>query len=155
MLLVGGFEHGDVSGGVASSPRSARCWQSGFCSNLGCGVAHDGVLALHVLVFLNARCESLVMPTPTAGDLLVRYERETDRYFIIDAATRVLLEGPFVRLDFAVGIANSMAYNRDRTVWRESIDQNGAVREPPTLITPRPTRAGLPEHVETTDESKQ
>ena len=71
---------------------------------------------------------------------MVRYERETDRYFVIDALSRVPLEGPFARLDFAVGIANSMACKNGGGVWRESIDQNGVVSGPPELITAQQRR---------------
>lgn len=97
------------------------------------------------------------MSLPDAGDLLIRYERETDRYFIIDAVTRVPVAGPFSRLEFAVGIANSMAYKTAASVWREHVDQHGVVAAPPQLLTPyqRPLASSNSTTEDTADDEEQ
>jgi hypothetical protein len=83
--------------------------------------------------------------SPRLDDLLVRYERETDRYYVIDATTRHFIAGPFARLDVTVGVANSLAFKRNASVWRESIDAHGTVWASPELVTPAPKKGATPQ----------
>jgi hypothetical protein len=75
------------------------------------------------------------MDSPQLGDLLIRCAN--GRYVIVDAISGVEIEGPFDRIEYAIGMAQSLAVKRGGSVWRENTDERGASFGPPQLITTR------------------